>query len=252
MSIQLTIRVLDTDTPHFSGPAQRLEFTRLPVSLGGPDCDVALPGLQGELALITQDEEGFFLQCRAATELVLAQQRLAAPEKRRLKHGESFRLQAYEIVFYRRFARVALSWQSGFLAAAVKYGIALILLLQLFAITLLPGLMKEESFWLGQRMHLDISAKSDRLREMLQKADSKDPIVQTMQQAFKQELQQRTRYLRRHSQDMSRAQRRRMLQALQSIENELLALQESNIYGIYPQPELQTRIIEIIQSESQP
>ena len=253
MAIQLTVKQPDTDEAHFSRPARLCEFTQLPLTLGGEGCALILPELQGEAALIAQDELGFFLQSLSEQYRIEAGQGQLAPhEKHRLHHGESFLLHNYEISFYRNFAKAKLSRQSGFLTAAAKCGIALILLMQLFAITLLPGLMKKESFWLGQQMHLDISARCNRLKKMLQKADSKDPVVQAMQQAFRQELQQRTKYLRRQSRHMSRSQRRKMQETLQNIENELAALQDVSVYGIYPEPDLQARLKTIIQAESQP
>lgn len=109
--------------------------------------------------------------------------------------------------------------------------VALLILLQVLTVTVLPDLLKESTLWDNQSARMLLSRRIHELtgliRDQLRQNDPvapaaaavnrPDPVAQALLRQLNQEVMDMARHLRRHSDQMSRRQRSRMLADIEKV-----------------------------------
>jgi hypothetical protein len=248
MSVQLTIHQPDSAKEDFFKPAIRHEFAQAPILLGAEDAQCPIPGAEGDLARIVRDKRSFIIECLTSKPVVEWQGKLLRiGDKQILRSGDRLTINSCPVNFYLNFSKSPVSWQSNAFAWLAKFGIATVITIQLFCIFLLPKLLNRGQFWSGQQMRLDIISRTDQLRKEMQATDNPDPVAKMLLQAYQRDLLSRTTYLRTHSENLTRSQRKKMQQALGDIEEQVRFLQNAQLSGTLPALQIDRPIADIIE-----
>ena len=247
MLVQLTIHPPGTARDDFFRPGTCYEFEQTPILLGGAQSQCPIPGASENLLRISSDNNTFTLECLTNNPLVeFHGKTLKAAEKQVLHSGDRLMVCNCPVNFYISFPRSPVSWQSNLLALLAKLGIALVLLLQLFCIFVLPHLLNKGQFWRGQQMRLNIISKTDMLRKELQANENPDPLVRLILKGYQQDFMRRTTYLRAHSEVLTRFQRKKMLQALDDLQEQIEFLKTGTLTSTLPALQIEQPVADII------
>ncbi|MFA6928717.1 MAG: hypothetical protein WCT05_00205 [Lentisphaeria bacterium] len=248
MSVQLTIRQPGSTQEALFRPAALYEFEQSPILLGGPQGSCPIPETSQPVGRITVENETYVLESLVSDSAVQYHSKtLKKHEKQVLRSGDCFTLCGCPVTFYLNYPKTGVSWQSNTLAGLAKFGIGLILVLQVFCIFVLPNFLKKGQYWSGQQMRLNIIFKTDQLRKQLHSIKNPDPLVQLITKEYQQELLQRTAYLREYSEVLTRSQRKNMLQALTDLEEQIPFLEKARIASTLPQLQINRPVAEIIE-----
>lgn len=248
MPVQLTIQQPDTAKENFFRPGTRYEFEQNCILIGNQQSQCPIPGATENLLRINREKNAYILECLTDKPLVeFRGKRMGKAEKQVLRSGDRFTACSYPINFYITFPKSPVSWQSNSLALLTKFGVAFVLVLQLFCIFVLPKLLNQGQFWRGQQMRLNITFRTDKLRKEIQSFDNPDPVARLILKGFQQDLMRRTTYLRANSERLTRSQRKKMLQALSDLEEQVQFLKTSQLTGNLPKLQIDRPVAEIIE-----
>ena len=248
MSVQLTIHQSGSAREDFFKPGIRYEFEQVPILLGGKSAQCPIPGAEADLAQISREKNNFVIECLTSEPVVEVQGKtLRLGDKLVLNSGERMTINSCPTNFYVSFGKSPVSWQSRALAWLAKIGIAIVMLIQLFCIFLLPKLLNRGEFWSGQQMRLNIISRTDQLRKDMQSIDNPDPIAKMLLQAYQRDLMTRTTYLRAHSENLTRPQRKKMQQSLGEVEEQVRFLQKAQLNATLPALQIDRPIVDIIE-----
>ncbi len=248
MPVQLTIRQPGTTKEDFFKPATRYEFEQTPILLGDQQSQCPIPGANENLLRINSEKHAFILECLTNKPLVEFRGKTLKKAERQVLHsGDCLTLCSCPVNFYVCFPKSPVSWQSNALALLAKFGIATVLVVQLFCIFVLPKLLNKGQFWSGQQMRLNIMSRTDQLRKEMQSHDNPDLIARLILKSAQQDLMLRTTYLRANSETLTRSQRKKMLQALSDLEEQVQFLKTSRLTGTLPGLQIDGPISEIIE-----
>ncbi len=251
MPVQLIIHQPGTANEALFKAASRYEFEQTPILLGNEQSQCPIPGATENLLRISSEKNSFTIECLTQQPLVeFHGKTLAKSEKQGLCSGDRLTVCSCPVNFYVTFPRIPVSWQSNALALLVKLGIALVLVVQLFCIFVLPKLLNQGQFWSGQQMRLKIIASTDNLRKEIQANENPDPLARMILKGYQQDLLERTTYLREHSETLTRSQRKKMLQALRDLDEQIQFLKSSRLSGTFPSLQIEQAVADIIEKSN--
>ena len=247
MLVQLTIHPPGTAKEDFFRPGTRYEFEQTPILLGNEHSQCPIPRANENLLRISSENDAFILECLTSNPLVeFHGKTLKKAEKQVLHSGDRLMVCTCPVNFYVSFPRSPVSWQSHSLAWLAQLGIALVLIVQLFCIFVLPQLLNKGQFWSGQQMRLNIISRTDMLRKELQANENPDPLARLILKGYQQDLMRRTTYLRAHSETLTRSQRKKMLQALRDLQEQIEFLKTSSLTSPLPSLQIEQPVADII------
>lgn len=93
-------------------------------------------------------------------------------------------------------------------AIAAKIGIVAVIIVQLMAIAALPLLVGGTRLFSRQREVQELCSHTDAVRKRLNRIDSRNPLLAAYLDLLRDELNTRVRFLRRHANETTEAQRR--------------------------------------------
>lgn len=217
MAYQLIIRKQDALTGNAALRRRQVVNSAQPcLRLGGPGCDVELQGEDGEILRLETDAAGVTrLFSEHPGELLVGREKRPLPVV--LTSGDEIMVGSWSLRYYVNKPAPGLSWQGTALACLSRLAVLLVLLLQLFAVAVLPLLVVRADPSSSAVARQRVAAMLDTLRRRAGAVDTEDPQRQYLAAAIRDELDARARYLRQYDDDMSRGQRREMLADLQRL-----------------------------------
>jgi hypothetical protein len=84
------------------------------------------------------------------------------------------------------------------------------------------------------------------LRKELQANENPDPLVRLILKGYQQDLMRRTTYLRAHSEVLTRSQRKKMLQALDDLQEQIEFLKTGTLTSTLPPLQIEQPVADII------
>lgn len=226
--------------------AGTLGADRLPLVIGGAGTASLLPELSAPQAEIFAREGCLFLR----------QYRDGSCQP--LADGSSFTLDDVHFRLMLSPSYPGQSWTARLQETMFGLTVAVLILLQVLTVTVLPDMLKESTLWDNQSARMLLNRKihelTDVIRDHLRRdelaeapAALPDPVAQALLRQLNQEVMDMARYLRRHSDQMTRSQRRRMLADIEKVRQGIDLLMSRPPLPPLPSVQLDQSVKNIIQ-----
>lgn len=249
MPFQLTFSDQNSSSANDLKRKTTLTFEQAPVVAGAKECPV--PGIDKPVfKILANEDKTYAIEPLRDSDIRLNGSPIK--EKTNLKSGDEILCPPAIVKFYTVRPRAKQSWQSALLTFAAKVAIAVFLAVQVTVMFWLPWQLSTSSIWDGAAAKQKITQKLETTRKRVsallkqKDLDKADALTQLLVAQVALDVEQRSLYLRKHEDQMSRSQRRNMVEDLDKLNAILDDVESKKPFPEIPKPDIDAAVKAIL------
>lgn len=249
MPFQLTFSDQNSSSANDLKRKTTLTFEQAPVVVGAKECPV--PEVHKPICKIHANaDKTYAVEPLHDCEIKLNGSPIK--EKTNLKSGDSILCPPAIIKFYTVRPKAKQSWQAALLTFTAKIAIMVFLAVQVTVMFWLPWKLSASSIWDGAAAKQKITQKLESTRKRVsailkqKEFDKEDTLTQLLVAQVALDIEKRSMYLRKHEDQMTRSQRKNMVEDLDKLNAILDDVEGKKTFPEIPKPDIDAAVKAIL------